>query len=145
METRRRETRAWLVRTASAQARLANVVRRIGNTATKSVVHRPDFPIAPGVARCERAARAKPVPRQTAALYPVNNLPIPLYNSRRASPDRRVVETPGASRLFANAVAGPVPAKSVTQTPRAGLERDVLRGIFAARWRRKNRFLPKAP
>src|SRR6266581_4814224 len=39
METGQSETRAWLVRATSAATRLADVVRRAGNRAAKSLAH----------------------------------------------------------------------------------------------------------
>src|SRR4051812_27855068 len=137
MEAGRHETRAWLVRAAPAKAGLADVVCRFGNATGKSVVHRPCLPTTPGLPRCQQPAHAQSLPRQTSALSPRDVLSLSVHIRRRASSDRCVVETGGASRISPNTLAGPVPVK------RRSLERHTFRHIFAARWRKKNRSSPK--
>ena len=169
MEARRRKTRARLVCAAPAETRLADVVRRFGNSTPKSMVHRIDLPLASRLARSEQLARKQSIPGQTATLRSRDVLSLSIYNRGRASPHRRVVETRGASGIPADPFARAIPVSASQRsfsTPTfgtisrsaggSGLETaapwEVLvlsvvrwRDIFAARWRKKNRSSLKAP
>src|SRR5882724_10551399 len=102
METRRRNTRAGLVCAASTEARLADVVCRFGKPAAKSVAYRAYCQTVARLTRREPLARIQPVSRQPAPLHSRGVLSLSIHNRERASANRRVVETSGASGISAN-------------------------------------------
>src|SRR5437867_11054670 len=105
METGRRETRAGLVCAASTEARLADVVCRLGKPAAKSVACRPHGQTIARLTRRGSIARKPSVSRHAAPLYSRNVLPLSVHDNERASANRRVVETAGAARISANGLA----------------------------------------
>src|SRR6266571_761345 len=105
METRRRDARAGLVRAAPAKTRLADVVCRARKLSGKSVVWQVDCE-AGMVARCEPIAREESFFARTAALHSRHVLSLSFHDVARTQRDRRVVETRGASGIFANGFTG---------------------------------------
>ena len=113
METRRRETRAGLVRPTPAATRLANVVCRPGRSPTKSLVQGLDRQTPARVAGREPITWAQSVSRSAAALHSGKFLSLPIHYYGGTSPIGRVVETPGTRRIFADCVAGAAPIRSL--------------------------------
>src|SRR6266480_1282200 len=106
METRRRDTRAGLVCAASTETGLANVVCRLGNPAAKSVVCRARCQTVARLTGRGPAARAQSISRQSASLHSCDVLSLPIHDRERASANRRMVETAGASGISANDLVG---------------------------------------
>src|SRR2546428_286887 len=111
METGRRHARARLVRTASTAARLADVVRRARLAARATVVSKPCLSIVARQKRRDRSVRAQSVSQRSAPLHSCDLLPVSFHDGGGTSTNRRVVETPGAGRIFAGRVARTVSVK----------------------------------
>src|SRR2546421_12191693 len=91
METRRRPPRTAFCRAASTAPGLADVVCRVGLLSQPSVVQRISEAIGRRFARGFVFVEDKSVSRRSASLYPGHPVRLPVYNSRRAPRDRRLV------------------------------------------------------
>src|SRR6266508_1729498 len=112
METRGRETRAGLVCPTPAATRLANVVRRLGYSAAKSLVWRISRQAPARITGCKPVTCAHSVSRSAAALHSSKFLSLLFHYCRGTSTIWRVVETQGTRGIFADRIAGPAPLRS---------------------------------
>src|SRR5438874_11439706 len=108
METRRRDARTGLVRTASTETGLADVVRSARKLSGKPVVWQVDCEVAARLARCEPVAREESFPARPATLHPRNVLSLSFHDVARTTQDRHMVEAGGASRIFSDGFSGSV-------------------------------------
>src|SRR6266496_3639269 len=108
METRQRDAHAGMVRTASTETRLANVVRSAGKLSGKPVVCQVDCQVAGRLARREPIAREESVPARPAPLHSRDVLSLSFHDVARTPRDRSVVETRAASGIFAHGFTGSV-------------------------------------
>src|SRR5436190_17285846 len=106
METRRRDARTGLVRTASTETGLADVVRSARKLSGKPLVWQVDCKVAARLARCEPIAREESFPARPATLPSRNVLSLSFHDVARTARDRRVVETRATSGIFAHGFSG---------------------------------------
>src|SRR5205807_3462280 len=106
METGRPDARAGLVRAAPAKTRLADVVCRARKLSGKSVVRQADCPVAARIARCTPTPREGSLPTRIATLHSRDVLSLSFHDVARTPRDRRMVETRGASGIFAKCFTG---------------------------------------
>src|SRR3984893_8610487 len=102
METGRCEARARLVRTTSAAAGLANVVRCARHIRSEPMVCSGHNMSVGRERRCGKTAQVQPVSQYTSALYPGDFVSLSLHDRGRTSSNRRLVEADRAGSIFAD-------------------------------------------
>src|ERR1700730_10313823 len=105
METGRRETRAGLVRAASAEARLADVVRRAGKLRTQSMVSWIGLATVAKQTGSDSIARAQSIPKFSSALCSRAILRLSIHQCGGTPTIGRLVEAARDGRIHAGSVA----------------------------------------